>query len=232
MKKKVGMIAGFLLTVCLVYLICTRLITKDYVIPYALTVIYGENLEEIFYLDSNEVNGEILWECCQRDEDNNIIVTMTEEQRFRMIQWLEDIFDEWKMYGEYDGYEVSYNDAYTQICFTGKSAIIMDCLPEEDIHFMIIFFHFYQIFRGTENQIIELTVTDPDGNELLKKYVTDFPADVKAYELPASYASYLEEIEETGNYEAINLDYDGNITIIATPEEYDRLDQKIKELCK
>jgi len=64
---------------------------------------------------------------------------------------------------------------------------------------------------------VNRTVTDLDGKELLKKYVTDFPADVKAYNLPAAYASYLEEIEETGNYEAINLGYDGNITIIATP---------------
>ena len=205
------------MVVCLVYLICTRLITKDYVIPYTLTVIYEENLEEIFCLDSNEVDGEVLWECCQRDEDNNIIVTMTEEQRFRMVQRLKDIFAGWKQDLEYESYDVNYNDAYTKICFKGEAKSIIDYLSEEEINGMLMYFYFYQILRGTEDQMIELTVTDLDGKELLKKYVTDFPADVKAYNLPAAYASYLEEIEETGNYEAINLGYDGNITIIATP---------------
>lgn len=72
---------GILLIVCFVYLVHAWLITKDYVIPSTSSMIYGKELEKTFNSDQKEVDGEVQWKHCQRDEDNNIIITMTEKQR-------------------------------------------------------------------------------------------------------------------------------------------------------
>lgn len=229
-KIAIGIMVLFILCgVVFTYMYC---LPKDYMIPYTLTKLYRENLEELFKIGKADVDGVVLWNDCQRDRDKNLIITMTEMQRIHLVHELENIFNYWKLDIEYEGGAAIYNTDYTEIDFSGDRNTLNNCLPEETIHFMMIGFYAYQIFRGEEDNMVTVTVTDEEGNICLEKHFTNFPEDVELYELPASKESYRETVEKTGSYEAMNVDYEGNIEIIATPEQFEQLPQEVKDACK
>ena len=232
MRRKIVIGIMVLFILCGVVFAYMYFYPKDYVVPYTLTKLYGEDLEELFSIGKADDDGVVLWKDCQRDKDKNIVVTMTEMQRIHVVRKLENIFSGWEWDIEYEGGAAIYNIDYTEIDFSGGRNTISNCLSEEDIHFMMIGFYAYQIFRGEEDNKVTVTVEDEEGNICLEKHFTNFPEDVELYELPASKESYKEVIENTGSYEAINVDYEGNIEIIATPEQFERLPQEVKDACK
>lgn len=233
MKKKIAIGMTVLCILCGFVFAYIYFYPKDYVVPYTYTKLYGEDLEDLFSIGKVDVDGVVLWKDCQRDRDKNLIVTMTEMQKIHAVSRLEEnLFSYWKLDIEYEGGAAIYNNDYTEIDFSGERNTINNFLPEEDIHFMMIGFYAYQIFRGEEDNMVTVTVTDEEGNICLEKHFTNFPEDVELYELPASKESYRETIKKTGSYEAMNVDYEGNIEIIATPEQFEQLPQEVKDACK
>ena len=228
MKRK--MVIGaiiLLLLLCGGVFILLCIVPHTYVIPYKLTELYGEDIEEMFPLGKLNVDGESFWNDCQRDEDNNLVITATLLQNKHNIQYFEGVFNDWWKYDLlYEGCEVEYNENYTEMYVKCDTENIDDFLPEYDIHYMLIGYYAYQVFTGHEDNMVTAIIEDEDGNKYAEKHFTNFPSDVECYEILPEQSLSLEDIEESGEYEAINLNYDGNYEVIATPEQYEKLTQK------
>ena len=90
MKRK--MVIGaiiLLLLLCGGVFILLCIVPHTYVIPYKLTELYGEDMEVMFPLGKSVVDGKVFWEDCQRDEDNNLVITATWLQNIRNIHDLD-----------------------------------------------------------------------------------------------------------------------------------------------
>ena len=227
MKRKIVIGAIILLLLlCGGIFILLCIVPHTYVIPYKLTELYGEDIESMFRLGKAVVDGRVLWEDCQRDEDNNLVITVTWLQNMRNIQQLDDMFNDWWKYDLlYEGCEVEYNEDYTEIYVKCDTENIDDFLAEDSIHFKLIGYYAYQVFTGHEDNMVTAIIEDEDGNKYAEKHFTNFPSDVECYEILPEQSLSLEDIEESGEYEAINLNYDGNYAVIATPEQYEKLMQ-------
>ena len=226
MKRKIVIGAIILLILSGITFMYIYIIPHRYVIPYTLTELYGLNLEVPFPLGKEKSGGKLIWQDCQRDKDKNIVLSITPAQKIRYIQNQRKLMEIWQQITLFYNYHIEYNENYTQVYIKSDTQDIEDIPEDKEIYLYMFRCYAYQVVTGHEDNMVTVIIEDEDGNKYAEKHFTKFPSDVECYEILPEQSLSLEDIEESGEYEAINLNYDGNYEVIATPEQYEKLTQK------
>ncbi len=226
--KKVIIFLGVIVLLSAIFLTAVFLGQKEYLIPYSYTEIYGVDLEELFPLGKSETMGEVLYQNSIRDENKNIILSLTASQRKTLLRNMEEIMDTWKgVFEQYD-FVCDFGDDYSDIYISGEKRQLEEVLTEENIHFIMVLASSYHIVSDNEGQVVTFVLEDDRGNTILQKQIKKFDSRVNCYKLESEDSVAIDQITEWGYYELINTDYNGNIQVIATKEQYDKLMEMLK----